>query len=71
MNVNIHKQTPLLDNSLTERTQVLDALAAASMLYERYVDIVDVANIAALNQTLQTVEVQTVPPPLGLVICPQ
>ena len=49
---------------------VMDALQAASALYERYVAIVEVANIAAFQQALPPVNPQTIAP-LGLVIWPE
>ena len=49
--------------------KVMDALAAASSLYDRYVEIVDVANIAAFQQNLALSSPNTIPP-LGLVIWP-
>ncbi len=49
--------------------KVFDALAEASLLYDRYVEIVDVANIAAFQQNLIVSDPNTVPP-LGLVIWP-
>ncbi|MFN0278856.1 MAG: hypothetical protein ACKVRN_09660 [Pyrinomonadaceae bacterium] len=53
-----------------ENSKVFDALASASALYDRYVEIVDVANIAAFQQSLPSRDIQA-PPPLGLVIWPQ
>ena len=48
---------------------VMDALASATALYERYVEIVDVANIAAFQQNLALSNPNTIAP-LGLVIWP-
>jgi hypothetical protein len=49
---------------------VAKALADATAQYEQYVAIVDVANLAALNQQLPMPNPQTVTP-LGLVIWPK
>lgn len=51
-----------------ERTKVFEALAQASVLYDRYVDIVDVANIVAFQQSLPVNDSHNAP--LGLVIWP-
>ncbi|MGB7209976.1 MAG: hypothetical protein WBD27_15055 [Pyrinomonadaceae bacterium] len=66
---NDHVSTP--DNSSdSERAEVLNALKSASVLYERYVDLVEVANIAAFQQSLPLSRIDKAPP-LGLVIWPQ
>lgn len=57
---------------LTVNTPVapLDALRSASLLYERYVNIVELAHLAAFHQD-EVVPKITKAPPLGLVIWPQ
>ncbi len=47
--------------------RVIDALARASALYERYVEIVDVANVAAFQSARPLVHPNTIAP-LGLVL---
>jgi hypothetical protein len=61
----------LTDTKMEDREDeiVMDALANASSLYNRYVEIVDVANIAAFQQNLPLSNPETIPP-LGLVIWP-
>ena len=49
---------------------VFNALEAAAPLYERYVEIVELASIAALRQNL-TVSNPNTKAPLGLVVWPK